>query len=266
MTSFTIFVSSRDDYADCWLPFFTLLKKSWPGCNLPIVLNTQVKDFSFEGLDISCTKTGKFKHFGETFHAGLAQVKTDRILLIMIDYFLTAPVQEQHFEYACKAFMEENLDGLVLVEMKIIDQFKVLRPDINLVTGPGPDRFTFQIGLWKKSSLGKYILRREDPWMAEKFGSRRWNYSDDRIGFVNDTIAPFTYLHTGAQHKGGWVPAIIPFLEREGLGVDWSKRGLYQEKTPTLGKRIAKRRSTAVEELWSRLHLLALRFRLLRAR
>ena len=165
-----------------------------------------------------------------------------------------------------KAFTEENLDGLVLVEMKIIDQFRPLRPDINLVTGPGPDRFTFQIGLWKKSRLGKYILKHEDPWMAEKFGSRRWLYTGDRIGFVNDTIAPFTYLHTGAQHKGGWVPAIIPFLQSEGLGLEWSKRGIYQERTPTLPQRIAKRRKTAVEELWSRLHLLALRLGLVRAR
>ena len=266
MTSLTVFVSSRDDYQDCWLPFFTLLKKFWPDCKLPIVLNTQTKDFTFEGLDITCTKTGNFKHFGETFHAGLAQVKTDYILLMMIDYFLTAPVQEEHLEYASKAFVEESLDGLVLVEMKIIDQSKLLRPDINLITGPGPDRFTFQIGLWKKSSIGKYILKREDPWMAEKFGSRRWAYSDDRIAFVNDTIAPFTYLHTGAQHKGGWVPAMLPFLEDEGLGLDWSRRGLYQEKIPTLAERIAKRRKTAMEELWSRVHLLALKLRLMRAR
>ena len=264
MRSTTVFVSSSDDYEDCWLPFFTLLKKFWPGFNLPIVLNTQVKDFRLDGLDITCTKTGRLKHFGGMFHAGLQQVKTDTILLIMIDYFLTAPVQQGHLEYALKAFAEENLDALVLVEMKIIDQFRPLRPDINLVTGPGPDRFTFQIGLWKKSSIGKYILKREDPWMAEKFGSRRWSYSDDRIGFVDDTIAPFAYLHTGAQHKGGWVPAMIPFLEREGLGLDWSRRGLYQAKNPTLAERIAKRRSKAVEELWSRLHLFALKLRLVR--
>ena len=246
------------------MPFFTLLQKFWPGCNLPIVLNTQAKDFCFEGLDITCTKTGHFKHFGETFHAGLSQVKTDHILLIMIDYFLTAPVHQDWFDDAHKAFVEEDLDGLVLVEMKIIDTFKQLRPGVHLVTGPGPDRFTFQMGLWKKSSLAKYVLKREDPWMAEKFGSRRWRYSGDRIGFVSDTVAPFTYLHTGAQHKGGWVPEIIPFLEAEGLGLDWSRRGLYRERTPTLAERIRKRRRTAVEEVWSRLHLLALRLRLTR--
>ncbi len=203
---------------------------------------------------------------GEAFRAGLAQVETDVILLIMIDYFLTAPVQQEHFNYAYDAFKTEALDGLVLVEMKIIDSFRPLRQDINLVTGPGPDRFTFQIGLWKKASLVKYVLKQEDPWMAEKFGSRRWAYTGDRIGFVNDTIAPFTYLHTGAQHKGGWVPAMIPFLESEGLGLDWSKRGLYRETTPTLAQRIGKRRKTALEELWSRLHLLALRLRLVRTR
>ena len=266
MSSLTIFVSSRDDYEDCWLPFFTLLKKFWPDCRFPIMLNTQLKDFTFEGLDITCTRTGNLRHFGEAFHAGLEQVKTDHILLVMIDYFLTAPVRQHSFEYAYKAFVEEQLDGLVLVEMKIINAFRTLRQDIELITGPGPDRFTFQMGLWKKSSIGKYVLKQEDPWMAEKFGSRRWGYTGDRIGFVKDTIAPFTYLHTGAQHKGGWVPEIIPFLEREGLGLEWSKRGLYEESTPTLWQRIIKRRGTAREELLSRLHLFALKFRLLHAR
>ena len=224
-----------------------------------------MKDFSFEGLDITCTKTGRFKHFGETFHAGLAQVKTDSIMLIMIDYFLTEPVQQEHLEYACKAFTEQKLDGLVLVEMKIIDSFELLCPDIKLITGPGPDRFTFQIGLWKTSSIRKYILKQEDPWMSEKFGSRRWGYTHDRVGFVNDTIAPFTYLHTGAQHKGGWVPAMIPFLDQEGLGLDWSKRGMYVERVPTLAQRLRKRRKTAAVELWSRLHLLGLKLHLFRA-
>ena len=266
ITSLTIFVSSRDDYEDCWIPFFTLLKKFWPECTHPIVLNTQAKDFSFEGLDIVCTKTGNFKHFGETFHAGLKHVRTEYILLIMIDYFLMAPVHQVRLEYAFKAFVEERLQALVLVEMKIIDAFKPLRESISLITGPGPDRFTFQMGFWETSAISKYVLRQEDPWMAEKFGSRRWDYFTDRIGFVDDSIAPFTYLHTGAQHKGGWVPAIIPFLEREGLGLDWSRRGLYRESTPTFWQRIRKRRRTAAEELWSRLHLFALKLRVIRAR
>ncbi len=64
MSQLTVFVSSRDDYEDCWVPFFTLLKKYWPDCRLPIVLNTQQKHFAFDGLDITCTRTGDFKHFG----------------------------------------------------------------------------------------------------------------------------------------------------------------------------------------------------------
>ena len=62
MSQLTVFVSSRDDYEDCWVPFFTLLKKYWPDCRLPIVLNTQQKHFAFD--DITCTRTGDFKHFG----------------------------------------------------------------------------------------------------------------------------------------------------------------------------------------------------------
>jgi hypothetical protein len=48
----TIIVNSCDAYDDTWYPFFKLLKKYWPNCKFPIVLNTETKKFEYEGLDI----------------------------------------------------------------------------------------------------------------------------------------------------------------------------------------------------------------------
>jgi len=106
MKNLTLFVSSSDAYEDCWYPFFFLLKKFWPDCDLPIILNTESKAFAFEGLNLTCTKTGKQQSFGKTFHAGLERVNTDNILLIMIDYFIMRDVNETYLRDAYKTFIQ----------------------------------------------------------------------------------------------------------------------------------------------------------------
>jgi len=263
MNNLTLFVSSSDAYEDCWQPFFFLLKKFWPDCDLPIILNTENKSFAFEGLNITCTKTGKQQSFGKTFHAGLEQVNTDNILLIMIDYFIMTDVSETYLRDAYKTFIQERLDSLCLVEMTTIKETVPLRDNVSLVSGPGRDRFSFQVALWKKGSIKKYVLGHENPWLSECFGSLRYEYTKDRIGFVSKSTEPFKYLHTGALHEGKWIKETIPELEELGISLDWKKRGFYEWKQPSLAQRIKRRRGTAIQEVRSRAHLLGLRYSLI---
>ena len=54
---YTIVVSSCDAYSDLWEPFFKVLKAEWKGLDkIPIVLNTESKSFSYDGLDIRTMK------------------------------------------------------------------------------------------------------------------------------------------------------------------------------------------------------------------
>lgn len=255
----TIFITSSDAYEDCWYPFFFLLKKHWPACDLPIVLNTEGKSFAFPGLDITCTCLGRQQSFGETFRKGLDTVKTDNILFLMIDFFVMEEVNLIPLSAAYKTFIEEQLDALMLVQMTTISETVPLREGVRLVTGPGRDRFSFQTALWKKERFKKYVLNHENPWMAEYFGSKRYKYSKDRIAYLEEGNEPIKYLHTGALHQGRWMRDVVPFLEESGITLDWEKRGYYQRKTPSLLERVNSRRKTAIQEALSRLHLLGLK-------
>jgi hypothetical protein len=259
MDDLTLFVSSSDSYQDCWEPFFRLLAKHWPGCSLPIVLNTEERSFSLPDLPIHCTMTGRQKSFGETFQRGLDHVRTGYVLLIMIDYFLMSAVDTDSLLASWQAFLRHRLDGLYLVQMTTIRETAPLAPGISLVTAPGQDRFSFQAGIWKKNSLRKYVLRHETPWLAEQFGSMRYRYSRDRLAYVDRSREPFHYLHTGVLHKGGWVREAVPALEALGVKLNWSERGFYLPRQPTLFERIMKRRRTAIQEAMSRLHLQSLK-------
>jgi hypothetical protein len=265
MDDLTIFVSSNDSYRDCWEPFFSLFAKHWPGCPLPIVLNTQEHSFSHRDLQVHCTMTGRQKNFGETFHRGLDHIPTGNVLIFMVDYFLMSAVNTARLLAARQAFLDHRLDGLYLVQMTTIRDTALLERGISLVTAPGQDRFSFQAGIWKKDSLRKYVLRHETPWLAEQFGSMRYRYTRDRLGYVHREREPFDYLHSGALQKGEWVRETVPALEAMGVKVNWSERGFYEQRQLTLFERAMRRRRTAIQEARSRLQLQAMKHTWLRS-
>ena len=66
---FTVLVSSCDAYEDLWNPFFSIIKKEWPEVvDYPIVLNTESKAYTHDGLNIKCYqlyKPGTKVHWGK---------------------------------------------------------------------------------------------------------------------------------------------------------------------------------------------------------
>ena len=52
LVGMTMLVNSCDAYEDLWQPFFTLLKRYFAPLDMRILLNTESKDFRFEGLNI----------------------------------------------------------------------------------------------------------------------------------------------------------------------------------------------------------------------
>jgi len=52
MDNCTMLVSSYDGGEDLWDGFFTSVKHQWKNFDMPIVLNTESKTYSYEGFDI----------------------------------------------------------------------------------------------------------------------------------------------------------------------------------------------------------------------
>lgn len=60
---YSIIVNTCDSYSDCWEPFFKLFSVFWKDCKGKIFLNTEYKDYSFPGLDITPTKVCEKRNF-----------------------------------------------------------------------------------------------------------------------------------------------------------------------------------------------------------
>jgi hypothetical protein len=95
--NFTIFVNTSDGFEDCWDPFFTLFNKHWNDCKIPIFLNTEFKEYTFQGLNITCTKvhsgiTERKLTWSECLTKGLEKVETPYVLYLQEDYFFETNV------------------------------------------------------------------------------------------------------------------------------------------------------------------------------
>ena len=256
MQDLTIFISSSDKYEDCWMPFFTMFKRKWKDCECEIILNTEQKKYAIEGLNIKCTQVGKHSYFGETFHAGLNTVKTKYVLLIMIDYVFMDTVYNENIKTLYHHFKTLDLDALYFVNQE--DSFKGYPSEIDgILYGDkiSKDRFSFQIGLWKTKTLPEYVLKHEDPWMAEKFGAKRGNILNHKIAFVSKQLEPINYLATGVLHKGGWITEIKSFFDKEAIHIDYSKRGFYKNIKPSIIQKIIAKKNRSWGEFKSWLHL-----------
>ena len=233
----TIFVNTSDNFEDCWEPFFKLFKLYWPDCPYPIVLNTETKEYKYEGLDIICSKVslGESKRLGwsECLIRALDGIATPYILYLQEDYFL-----------------ESHVNDVILGEL--LDELKAGRiASIVLSGGVGPWRkiggsplvweversakwrLSLQAGLWNKSLLRALIRTHETPWQLESYGSYRTRRtgkmfcSVNRERFMGDGREIFPYKPTGVV-AGKWVKDIVePLFIKHDINVDFSKRGFH---------------------------------------
>lgn len=237
-----IFLSSSDAYSDLWQPFFDLFSRYWPEYKGIIYLNSELKDFHYDGLDIRCTRVG-INSFGKTFRLGLDQIDTPELLLIMIDYFFMGPVNNQlvydYFNY----FKLHNLDSLCLIANPYTKTKKLNYKDLYEVIPPSKDMFSFQIAFWKKSQLYEMALPHETPWLSEYYGTQRANKMKLKLAYAA-LDQPIPYLAEGALHKGKWVKPIVNFLKEINYTIDFDKRGFFKDNELTLKHRLKGRLST----------------------
>ena len=238
MTDYTVFISSSDNYSDLWDLFFDLFKKKWPDFKGDIVLNTQKKEFSFPGLNISCTKVGCLNGFGSTLRAGLDKVKTDHILFFLIDFILMGEVKSEKLDEYYNYYLKNNLDSLCLVyknlPMAVCNDY----PEISRYL-PSNHYFNYQVAFWKKEILKEMALPHENPWSSEWYGNKRALEAKLDIRTINDANNDvFIYNRAGCLQKGKWLPDAVEFLSANGYDINFERRGYYESQKHSLIRRI----------------------------
>lgn len=242
---YTLLVNSCDGFEDCWLPFFTLFERYWSGSKPSVVLNTENKSFEYPGIDLRVSRVehGRERRlsWSECLDAALATIKTPLVLYMQEDYFIEQPI-----DTAMIAAMTQRMLGEPMIDHIGLTHFGAgkpilddTRPHLSRIGPRATYRISTQAALWRREALRSYLLPWESGWMFELFGTvRSWKRDDLFLTLDRATTAPaLAYQHTGIV-KGQWSKFVPALFEREGIHVDFSKRGFYEGDVSPFSRRL----------------------------
>jgi len=239
MSKYCVLVSSCDAYADCWLPFFSLLERYWPTPRPPVYLNTETQSFVFPGLDVRCPRVSRNSRKSLTWSERLLRcletIPYEVILYVQEDYFLKAQVDVTMMKSLVDLMLDDSVSHISLVADGRPGQ-RSRYPCLSHIARSAEYRISAQAGLWRLAALRSYLRSHETIWEFEWYGTRRARRRKDTFFFVNEEYTEITgrelvfpYDGTGVE-QGLWRRSVVEDLfARHGIAVDYSGRGFLEE-------------------------------------
>jgi len=214
---FSFIVLSSDGYSDCWDPFFKQYEKYFPKISdSEIILSTNNKTYNHKTLNIKVLKHGNDLSWSERFMLSLEAAKYEIVLPLSEDFLLRSKVNEATFSAVLKMMMEEeNIDHIRLLRKDVYKTQKSNFAHLDAIDLKTKKRFIFSPGLWKKSVLKKYLLKHENPWMAEKMGDLRAKVYKDGFyciskDYVENNGQLYDTFFSGVIYKGKCATYVVP--------------------------------------------------------
>lgn len=233
----TVLVSSCDAYSDVWTPFFTLLSANWR-VSFPVRLITEKKDFFCALSDFKTIKAArgvKKTTWSERLIFALDQLETPYVLLLLEDFFMTAPVDQRRIE-ECIENLDKDKDAVCFSFFPTTGNEPSKYGGFDKRPQEGLYRFNAQAGLWRTKQLLSFLNPLEDAWQWENEGNRRsFKIKGDfySISPNEKPIFPYDYMKHGLI-GGRWFKDTKELFERAGIEFDFSKRGFFDEKYKAL--------------------------------
>ncbi len=168
--------------------------------------------------------------WSERLRDHLRAMDTEYVLFLLEDFFLEAPVCQAKID-ACLAAMQANKRiahfSFVPTLWECIDDAKY--PDFVRRKQVTPYKVNTQIGLWRKKELLALLRMHESPWEFEIYSNIRARIRPAvYYCAVKGQPQAFTYDATlgGAVHRGKWTPSGVELLQKHGIEIDLSARGM----------------------------------------
>lgn len=240
---YSILINTCDKFEDCWDPFFKLWSIYWKDCTGKIYLNTEYKEYSYPGLDITVVK-GCEKHnvprdkratWSQCLRWALEAMDTDIVLYMQEDYFLKDTVKNELVEQYIQLMQEHSdIKCIHLTDQAVLSSGHSQYEKLNKVAYKQRYRVSCQAALWRKEELLNIIREYETAWEFEEFGSQRsaimgHEYLVVDKGFVKlNHFEIIPYIFTGIV-QGRWFEETVPLFRKHGIEMDFSKRGFVSE-------------------------------------
>lgn len=214
-----IVVCSCGKNKDLFYPFYHCMEKYYPNHPKIIYSTETIKNPYYETISKNYPLEKWTKRIRET----LKEIPDNEILLMIDDIFIRRPVDTKRIGYA-----KTNLKG----NIACFNFEKVFNPNdkesgLNgwKIRQKGSEyELSIMCGLWDKEKLIHILEKDSDPWSVE--------YNQDTKGYdylINseDYIIDWgykTFKPVGVV-KGKWAREIVDFFKKEGIEIDYEKRG-----------------------------------------
>lgn len=210
---FSILVLSCDKYEACWKPFIKLLNKYYP--NHPeVYLSTETKDFK----DMKVINTNS-DIWSVRFKEALKKIPTDYVLILLDDFFIRKPVDEDRIKY-CLIQMNDDI-AVFNFEKKYRLCFKSNIKGFERQLNNQVYLCSCQPSLWNKRALIELLEKEKNAWEWEttKIDSKYLFYINN-----SEDIIDIGYNHTlnWGISRGELTEECKEFLKKEGLELEWN--------------------------------------------
>lgn len=216
-----ILVCSCDKNIDTFEPFYKCMEKYWSNHPEIIYVTETIKNPYYKTI----CKNYDFDKWTKRIREALKEIDDDIILFTTDDNFIREPVDVERIKYienvlkdniACFNF-EKSFDS-----NDIPSQYNGFKKK-NL---KGVAVNSLMCGMWQKKALMDALNITCRPWEIE-----RLNIALDYEYYINsgDFIINVGYVFQKpfALTRGKWAREIVSFFDKEGIEIDYQKRGFY---------------------------------------
>ena len=225
MDDLSIVVFSCDENEELWPIFHHYLNKYWPNHPRTYLLTETKHSSDFITI---CINT-PIERWSARIREALRIIPDTKVIFICDDCFLNADVNIPKLEKCCNILNDEKIANinfeLSFDESDVDSNY----PGFKIKQKNSSTRLSLLCGVWNRHALIDILsIKDASPWDLESLQDMQ-NYasyivSDEKIvSWFKD--AP---NGNGACIRGKWFKEAVDFLKQDGIEVDYSKKGFYE--------------------------------------
>ena len=216
-----ILVLSCDKNEDIFDAFYHCMEKYWKNHSEIIYAMETIQNPYYKTI----CKNYPLEKWTKRIRETLEEIDDNEILIMIDDCFIRNKVDINRIEYA-KKHLKGNIAMFNFEKFFDINDEETPLKGFKKRKHNSFYEVSIMCGLWQKDKLMQVLEGEHNPWEVE--GNQN-NCNFDYYINSGDYIINWgyeTYIPTGL-FKGKWCKNIIPFFEKEGIKVDYNKRGFY---------------------------------------
>lgn len=235
----TLLINTCDSYEDILDSFFFLLHRYWSDLPFDIVLSSESLNYKNKYFKIKNVHPKDKKcSWTKRMYEALQEIETDYVLFLLDDFFLTGKVNTEEI-FRCLDYLKNNQNivnftyyPIVVGAVPAMEGYRIREKDTKY-------KVALIASLWNKKHFIKYVKDvDENIWEFEVNATIRSNtiYADDIFYCLDNTNMPIPYdFCTLGLTSGKWLKNTISLFEKEGIKMNFNKRGVYNEALKGLG-------------------------------